>query len=68
MFAFLSYRIRPQAPKELIDMCNVCTSVTPNEPQVLLGKEKAFTFDEVFDVNSEQENIYDLCARPLIEG
>lgn len=49
-----SYRIRPQIPRELIDMCRVCTQVTPGEPQVYLGSDKAFTFDYVFDVNSTQ--------------
>lgn len=42
--------------------------MTPNEPQLLLGKEKAFTFDEVFDINSEQFSVYDLCVRQLIDG
>ena len=61
-------RIRPQVPKELIDMCTVCTTVTPNEPQVWLGKDKAFTFDHVFDMNSKQEEIYQSCVNDLIEG
>ena len=61
-------RIRPQSAGEKIDMCHMCTSVTPDHPQVILGKDKAFTYDYVFDINSEQPNIYDAVARPLIEG
>ncbi|KAK2153513.1 hypothetical protein LSH36_294g02050 [Paralvinella palmiformis] len=49
-------------------MCQVCTSVTPGEPQVMLGKDKAFTFDYVFDIDSHQSQIYDECARELIDG
>ncbi|MEQ2173824.1 hypothetical protein GOODEAATRI_001433 [Goodea atripinnis] len=37
--------IRPQMAKEKIEGCHVCTLVTPGEPQVLLGKDKAFTYD-----------------------
>ena len=61
-------RIRPQSAAEKIDMCHVCTSVTPGHPQVILGKDKAFTYDHVFDIESRQLDIYDNIARPLIEG
>nr|CBN80889.1 Kinesin-like protein KIF21B [Dicentrarchus labrax] len=54
--------------KEKIEGCHVCTLVTPGEPQVLLGKDKAFTYDFVFDINSEQQNIYQACVYKLIEG
>ncbi|XP_023221813.1 kinesin-like protein KIF21B [Centruroides sculpturatus] len=49
-------------------MCHVCTSVTPREPQVWLGKDKAFTYDNVFDMPSNQEDVYDTCVKPLVEG
>ncbi|XP_067137573.1 kinesin-like protein KIF21A isoform X2 [Centruroides vittatus] len=61
-------RIRPQISREIIDMCHVCTSVTPREPQVWLGKDKAFTYDNVFDMPSNQEDVYDTCVKPLVEG
>uniref|UniRef100_A0A672IAD8 Kinesin-like protein KIF21B n=1 Tax=Salarias fasciatus TaxID=181472 RepID=A0A672IAD8_SALFA len=60
--------IRPQMAKEKIEGCHVCTLVTPGEPQVLLGKDKAFTYDFVFDVDSEQHRIYQACVYKLIEG
>ena len=49
-------------------MCRVCTNVTPNHPQVILGKDKAFTYDLVFDTNSKQFEIYRDCIDGLIEG
>ena len=49
-------------------MCRVCTSVTPGEPQVWLGSDKAFTYDYMFDMDSEQQHIYDECTQQLIEG
>ncbi|KAM7401878.1 hypothetical protein PAMP_017155 [Pampus punctatissimus] len=60
--------IRPQMAKEKIEGCHVCTMVTPGEPQVLLGKDKAFTYDFVFDVDSEQQHLYQACVYKLIEG
>ncbi|XP_039421222.1 kinesin-like protein KIF21B isoform X2 [Corvus cornix cornix] len=64
----VAVRIRPQLPKEKIEGCHICTSVTPGEPQVLLGKDKAFTYDFVFDLDTWQERIYTTCMGKLIEG
>lgn len=64
----VALRIRPQSAAERIDMCRVCTCVTPGHPQVILGKDKAFTFDHVFDIESKQFVIYEQCLRGLVEG
>uniref|UniRef100_A0AAR2JJI2 Kinesin motor domain-containing protein n=1 Tax=Pygocentrus nattereri TaxID=42514 RepID=A0AAR2JJI2_PYGNA len=60
--------IRPQLAKEKIEGCHICTFVTPGEPQVVLGKDKAFTYDYVFDMDSQQDAIYSNCTEKLIEG
>lgn len=64
----VAVRIRPQLAKEKIEGCHICTFVTPAEPQVILGKDKAFTFDYVFDMDSQQDSIYSNCTEKLIEG
>ncbi|XP_065081255.1 kinesin-like protein KIF21B isoform X2 [Ochlerotatus camptorhynchus] len=64
----VAVRIRPQIPRELIDMCRVCTQVTPGEPQLYLGSDKAFTFDYVFDVSATQVSVYANCVEKLVEG
>ncbi|XP_063596189.1 kinesin-like protein KIF21A isoform X1 [Penaeus indicus] len=64
----VAIRIRPQIARELIEMCRVCTSVTPDEPQVWLGSDKAFTYDYVFDMGTTQSQVYDACVSGLIEG
>ncbi|XP_067288178.1 kinesin-like protein KIF21B isoform X1 [Pseudorasbora parva] len=64
----VSLRIRPQMAKEKIEGCHICTLVTPGEPQVLLGKDKAFTYDFVFDLDAQQHQIYSACVHKLIEG
>ncbi|GFR74259.1 kinesin protein KIF21B [Elysia marginata] len=47
----------------------MCTTVLPEYPrQVLLGKDKSFTFDHVFDTPTQQDHIYNTCVRGLIEG
>ncbi|XP_033889010.2 kinesin-like protein KIF21A isoform X5 [Acipenser ruthenus] len=64
----VALRIRPQLAREKIEGCHICTCVTPGEPQVILGKDKAFTFDYVFDIDSQQDAIYSACTEKLIEG
>lgn len=63
----VAVRIRPQIPHE-VNICRICTTVTPGEPQVLLGKDKAFTFDHVFDMHTVQESVYETCVKDLVEG
>ncbi|XP_062402973.1 kinesin-like protein KIF21A isoform X2 [Sardina pilchardus] len=64
----VALRIRPQLAREKIEGCHICTFVTPAEPQVMLGKDKAFTYDYVFDMDSQQDAIYANCTEKLIEG
>uniref|UniRef100_A0A4W5QZ80 Kinesin family member 21A n=1 Tax=Hucho hucho TaxID=62062 RepID=A0A4W5QZ80_9TELE len=63
-----SLRIRPQLAREKIEGCHICTFCMPAEPQVMLGKDKAFTYDYVFDMDSQQDSIYTHCTEKLIEG
>ena len=65
---FVRCRIRPQLARERIEMCRVCTSVTPGEPQLVIGQDKAFTFDYVFDMDTGQQQVYSACASKLIDG
>uniref|UniRef100_A0A6Q2XUN2 Kinesin motor domain-containing protein n=1 Tax=Esox lucius TaxID=8010 RepID=A0A6Q2XUN2_ESOLU len=60
--------IRPQLAREKIEGCHICTYCMPAEPQVMLGKDKAFTYDYVFDMDSQQDSIYTHCTEKLIEG
>lgn len=64
----VAVRIRPQIARELIDMCRVCTNVTPGEPQVTLGSDKSFTYDYVFDMNAQQEDVYHTSVEALVNG
>lgn len=64
----LSVRIRPQLAHEKIDLCGTCTNVTAGEPQLVLGKDRAFTYDFVFDTHADQESVYATCSHSLVEG
>lgn len=62
--------MRPQSTRERIEMCKICTSVTPNQPQVTLGHkdDKTFTYDYVFDQDQNQDKIFTKSIRNLVDG
>ncbi|KAI9478242.1 MAG: hypothetical protein EXX96DRAFT_650588 [Benjaminiella poitrasii] len=60
-------RVRPLTQKEELSNCTECISFIPNEPQILIGTDKSFTYDYVFDSNTEQKDIYEKAASPLLE-
>ncbi|XP_077356404.1 kinesin-like protein KIF21A isoform X2 [Festucalex cinctus] len=64
----VALRIRPQLAREKIEGCHICTYVMPGEPQVVLGKDKAFTYDFVFDMDAQQDAIYGQCTESLVDG
>ena len=65
----VAVRIRPLVPIELDQACGRCLDKVPGEPQVLLGGgEKAFTFDQVYDSDSAQAQVYKETVQPLLES
>ncbi|XP_048448842.1 kinesin-like protein KIF27 isoform X1 [Rhincodon typus] len=62
----VAVRIRPLLPKEILHNHQVCVRVVPNTQQVVIGKDRAFTFDFVFGQKSSQEDIYSACVKPLV--
>jgi hypothetical protein len=64
-------RCRPFLSKELIHEKNLPKSVvavSPNRQQVVIGKNKDFIFDEIFDEKTDQEQIFNDFVRPLVSG
>ncbi|XP_070197100.1 chromosome-associated kinesin KIF4-like isoform X2 [Littorina saxatilis] len=62
----VALRARPLIAKEENEGCQTCLWFTPDEPQVTLGKDKAFTFDYVFSPNHNQQDVYESSAKKLI--
>uniref|UniRef100_A0A8C4X2V4 Kinesin motor domain-containing protein n=1 Tax=Erpetoichthys calabaricus TaxID=27687 RepID=A0A8C4X2V4_ERPCA len=62
----VAVRIRPLLPKEILHNQHVCVRVVPNSQQVIIGKDRAFTFDFVFGQKSAQDEVYASCIKPLV--
>uniref|UniRef100_A0A8C5TGB0 Kinesin family member 4A n=1 Tax=Malurus cyaneus samueli TaxID=2593467 RepID=A0A8C5TGB0_9PASS len=64
----VALRCRPLVPKETSEGCQMCLSFVPGEPQVIVGNDKAFTYDYVFDPSVEQEEVFNTAVSPLVRG
>ncbi|KAF7659331.1 hypothetical protein LDENG_00299450 [Lucifuga dentata] len=64
----VALRCRPLVPKEISEGCQSCLTFVPGEPQVIVGAEKAFTYDYVFDPTAEQDEVYNTAVSPLLCG
>ncbi|TRZ06187.1 hypothetical protein HGM15179_020919, partial [Zosterops borbonicus] len=64
----VALRCRPLVPKETGEGCQMCLSFVPGEPQVVVGNDKAFTYDYVFDPSVEQEEVFNTAVSPLVRG
>ncbi|XP_065702619.1 chromosome-associated kinesin KIF4 isoform X2 [Patagioenas fasciata] len=64
----VALRCRPLVPKETSEGCQLCLSFVPGEPQVVVGNDKSFTYDYVFDPSVEQEEVFNTAVAPLVRG
>lgn len=64
----VAVRIRPMVELEILNGANESIHVIPNTNQVYAGKDKSYSFDYSFDVNSTQEDVYNKCVKNLVDG
>ncbi|KAF9344512.1 Kinesin-like protein kif21b, partial [Mortierella sp. AD094] len=64
----VALRVRPLTLQEQINNCSESISYVPNEPQIgIVGSDKSFTFDYVFDEETAQRQVYEQCAKELVD-
>ncbi|KAI0219309.1 hypothetical protein LSAT2_029120 [Lamellibrachia satsuma] len=64
----VAVRIRPLLPKEKLAGEQVCMRIIPNTNQLVLGKDRAFTFDYVVSSKTSQQETYERCVEPLVRS
>lgn len=62
----VAVRIRPLSSKEILHNHQVCVRPVPNTQQIIIGKDRVFTFDHVFGKSSTQDDVYSSCIKPLL--
>lgn len=63
----VAVRVRPLIQKETDESCQICLNFIPYEPQIILGKDRSFTYDFVFRPTDPQISVYEDAVKPLIE-
>ncbi|KAM5298987.1 kinesin-like protein KIF27 isoform 5-T5 [Ctenodactylus gundi] len=62
----VAVRIRPLLCKEVLHNHQVCVRAIPHTQQIIIGRDRVFTFDFVFGKNSTQDEVYNTCIKPLV--
>lgn len=63
----VAMRIRPFIGKEIRENAGTCVQTTPAENKLQVGS-KEFHFDAVFDTETNQEALFNMCAHNLVLG
>ncbi|XP_033646450.1 kinesin-like protein KIF27 isoform X2 [Asterias rubens] len=62
----VAVRVRPFLPQEKLHHHESCVRVIPNTNQVIVGRDRAFTFDHVLPSKINQEEVYKVCVSGLV--
>uniref|UniRef100_K3XBM4 Kinesin motor domain-containing protein n=1 Tax=Globisporangium ultimum (strain ATCC 200006 / CBS 805.95 / DAOM BR144) TaxID=431595 RepID=K3XBM4_GLOUD len=63
----VAVRIRPLIGREKVERCDECVSVVEEESQIVMGKNRSFTYDYVFGKYAQQGDIW-RCVDPLVKA
>ncbi|XP_078332440.1 kinesin-like protein KIF27 isoform X6 [Crassostrea virginica] len=64
----VAVRVRPLLPKERVSGEEMCVRVMPSSNQLVLGKDRGFTFDYVLSSKTAQEEVYKMCVESLVKS
>lgn len=64
----VAVRVRPLVGQEKVHNVPQCVHFIPDKPQLVLGKDRGFTFDYVFPPKTTQAEVYDKCVEPLVKS
>ena len=64
----VAVRVRPLSKREQVHGHVECVRTMPQHGQLVLGDDRAFTFDHVFPGYVSQERVYENAIKPLVEG
>jgi hypothetical protein len=64
----VAVRARPLVSKEMIESPNIIVKCNDQDNQLVIGKDRAFTFDKVFDIGTRQQDVFEICVKNLVLG
>jgi hypothetical protein len=64
----VAVRSRPLLAKEKVSNAQGCLRFPPGREEVIIGKDRAFTFDFAFSERAGQAEVYSKCVSKLVDG
>ena len=64
----VAVRVRPLLPKDVAEGARECLRKLAGTPQLVLGADRSFTFDHVFEPDEPNGAVFDSCARDLVQS
>ena len=64
----VAVRVRPLVGRELFESPTICIKTYPEDNQLVIGKDRTFTFDKTFDIGTQQQDVFDICVKNLVLG
>jgi kinesin family member 27 len=61
-------RVRPLNNRERLHQHQPCVRVSGDTNQIVIGKDKVFTFDHVIPPKTTQTELYDTCVKSLVHN
>lgn len=62
----VAIRIRPLVESEIQRGCQSCVETVSESPQIVVRGQRAFTFNYVFDQDSNQQDVYEAAVQGLV--
>ena len=64
----VAVRVRPLLARDVAEGARECLRKVVGESQLVLGVDRAFTFDHVFEPDEPNGSVFESCAKELVEG
>ena len=64
----VALKVRPLIGKELRERASICVQTREQDNQVIIGKDRVFTYDKCFGMDSRQEQVFEDCVKNLVLG
>ncbi|XP_055333423.1 kinesin-like protein KIF21A isoform X2 [Paramacrobiotus metropolitanus] len=64
----VAVRVRPLSAREREEFQSACLAVALAESQIIIGTERAFTFDYTFNSDTEQNDVFHITTKELVDG
>lgn len=61
-------KVRPLNNREKLHQHQPCVRIASESNQIVIGKDKLFTFDHVLAPKICQQELYETCVRPLVHN